>query len=291
MLRSMTGFGTAEGDVGSSRVAVELRSVNHRFFSPAIKLPSSLSRWESDVREALRRRVTRGHITLTARIEERTLSGAAIDETEFGRAVERLRELQRKFALSGDLDVATVLRAPGVVVGAPEEAGVDSPEALIALVDAAAEALMRTREAEGARLGDIVDERLGIVEDAMARIAERAPGRIVAHRDKLRARVEEIAGGVAVDPQRLTQEISLLAERLDVGEEIDRFRAHVTAFRETLRARDGEPVGKRLGFLLQELLREANTTGSKANDAAMQRDVVAVKEELERIREQVENLE
>lgn len=291
MLRSMTGFGTAEGDVGSSRVAVELRSVNHRFFSPAIKLPSSLSRWESDVREALRRRVTRGHITLTARIEERTLSGAAIDETEFGRAVERLRELQRKFALSGDLDVATVLRVPGVVVGAPEEAGVDSPEALIALVDAAAEALMRTREAEGARLGDIVDERLGIVEDAMARIAERAPGRIVAHRDKLRARVEEIAGGVAVDPQRLTQEISLLAERLDVGEEIDRFRAHVTAFRETLRARDGEPVGKRLGFLLQELLREANTTGSKANDAAMQRDVVAVKEELERIREQVENLE
>ena len=287
----MTGFGTAEGDVGSSRVAVELRSVNHRFFSPAIKLPSSLSRWESDVREALRRRVTRGHITLTARIEERTLSGAAIDETEFGRAVERLRELQRKFALSGDLDVATVLRVPGVVVGAPEEAGVDSPEALIALVDAAAEALMRTREAEGARLGDIVDERLGIVEDAMARIAERAPGRIVAHRDKLRARVEEIAGGVAVDPQRLTQEISLLAERLDVGEEIDRFRAHVTAFRETLRARDGEPVGKRLGFLLQELLREANTTGSKANDAAMQRDVVAVKEELERIREQVENLE
>ena len=96
---------------------------------------------------------------------------------------------------------------------------------------------------------------------------------------------------VRVDPQRLAQEIAILAERLDVGEELDRFRSHITAFRETLRARNGEPVGKRLGFLLQEMLREANTTGSKANDAAMQKDVVAVKEELERIREQVENLE
>ena len=131
----------------------------------------------------------------------------------------------------------------------------------------------------------------GVVQEALARIASRAPERIVAHREKLRANVQEIAGGVAIDAQRIAQEVAILAERLDVGEELDRFASHIVAFREALRAESAEPVGKRLGFLLQEMLREANTTGSKANDAAMQKDVVIVKEELERIREQVENLE
>ena len=114
---------------------------------------------------------------------------------------------------------------------------------------------------------------------------------MVAHRDRLRANVQELAGAVAVDPQRLAQEIAILADRLDIHEEVDRFHSHLTAFDQALATTNGEPVGKRLGFLLQELLREANTTGSKANDAPMLADVVAIKEELERIREQVENLE
>jgi uncharacterized protein (TIGR00255 family) len=286
----MTGFGTAEGEVGLARVTVEVRSVNHRYFSPAIKLPSVLSRWEAEVRETLRKRVTRGHITLTARME---FAGAlaAIDDDAFARSVERLRALQARHALSGELDVATVLRVPGVVAAGEDAVAPESPDALLALVDIATTALMSMREAEGKRLGAIVAERLTIAEGALERIAVRAPARVVAHREKLRANIQEIAGGVAVDPQRLAQEVALLAERLDVGEELDRFRTHVTAFRDALQAADGEPVGKRLGFLLQEMLREANTTGSKANDAPMQGDVVILKEELERIREQVENLE
>lgn len=286
----MTGFGTAEGNVGLARVTVEVRSVNHRYFSPAIKLPTGLSRWEPEVREALRKRVTRGHITLTARME---YAGplAAIDDDAFGRSVERLRALQAKHSLSGELDVATVLRVPGVVAAGEDAVQPESPDALLALVDAATHALMLMREAEGKRLGAIVAERLAVAQVALERIAVRAPARIAAHREKLRANIQEIAGGVAVDPQRLAQEVALLAERLDVGEELDRFRTHITAFRDALQAADGEPVGKRLGFLLQEMLREANTTGSKANDAPMQGDVVILKEELERIREQVENLE
>jgi uncharacterized protein (TIGR00255 family) len=291
MLRSMTGFGTAEGEVGPVRVAVELRSVNHRFFNPSIKLPSALARWESEVREALRQRVSRGHVTLTARIERRAETAAGIDEVAFAQALERLRGLKERFALSGELDVATVLRIPGVIAGASEEVVIESPEGLIALVDASANALMRMREAEGKRMGDIIGERLALVSAALDRVGTRAPARIAAQRDKLRANVQEIAGAVAVDEQRLALEIAILAERVDVGEELDRFRSHITAFSETLSAADGEPVGKRLGFLMQEMLREANTTGSKANDAAMQKDVVLIKEELERIREQVENLE
>jgi uncharacterized protein (TIGR00255 family) len=125
----------------------------------------------------------------------------------------------------------------------------------------------------------------------MDRIAERNPARVIAHRDKLRENVKALLDGAALDEQRVAQEVALMAERYDIGEEIDRFRVHLAAFRDTLAAGDASGVGKRLGFLLQELLREANTTGSKANDAAMQKDVVMLKEELERVREQVENLE
>jgi uncharacterized protein (TIGR00255 family) len=130
-----------------------------------------------------------------------------------------------------------------------------------------------------------------VIEQAVERIAARAPQRLVEQRDRLRHAVQELAAGVSVDEQRLTQEIAILADRLDVSEEISRFHTHVAAFRTTLAAPPADGVGKRLGFLLQELLREANTTGSKANDAAIVQDVVLIKEELEKIREQAENLE
>jgi len=119
----------------------------------------------------------------------------------------------------------------------------------------------------------------------------RAPERILAQRERLRTSVRDLLDGAAVDEARIAQEIAILADRLDVSEEVDRFSSHVTAFRDALAGRSSEAVGKRLGFLLQEMVREANTTGSKSNDAAMLADVVAVKEELERMREQVENLE
>lgn len=290
MIRSMTGFGAAEGLVGNTRVAVDLRSVNHRFFNPSLKLPSELSRWESEVREALRRRIARGHVSVSARIERSADGMAAIDEARFAEAAAKLRGLRDKYGLGGDVDVATVLRMPDVIHGATEEME-GTAEELVAVVEAAAAALGTMREAEGQRMADVIRERLDLVEAAVGRIAARAPERVVAQRERLRENVKVLAGGVAVDEQRLAQEIAILADRLDVGEELDRFASHITAFRNTLAAKDGEPVGKRLGFLLQELLREANTTGSKANDATIQKDVLLVKEELERIREQVENLE
>jgi uncharacterized protein (TIGR00255 family) len=287
----MTGFGVAEGEVDGARVSVELKSVNHRFFNPSIKLPGPFARWEGEVREVLRNALSRGHITVMVRYERDASGVAGIDDAAFGEAIARLRALQAKHQVEGIVDVGAVLRIPGVFAPQTDDALGESPHALLDLVRAAASALARSREDEGARLGTIIAERLEIVAAALKRIAARAPERMAMHRDKLRANIQEIAAGVAVDEQRLAQEIAILAERVDVGEELDRFASHLTAFRETLQAREGEPVGKRLGFLLQEMLREANTTGSKANDAAMQMDVVTVKEELERIREQVENLE
>lgn len=290
MIRSMTGFGAAEGTVGAARVSVELRSVNHRFFNATIRLPSELSRWESEVREALRKRVSRGHISLSARVERGVAGAPAIDEERFGAYVELLRRLQHRYQLDGQIDIAAVLRMPDVMSSISEGEDGDVSE-LVAIVDASAQALATAREEEGERLAAYLMERLSIVEGALARIAERAPVRLVEQRDRLRAAVAELTQGVAVDEQRLAMEIAVLADRLDVQEELSRFASHNATFRQTLGRRDGEPVGKRLGFLLQEMLREANTTGSKANDAQMLADVVTIKEELERIREQVENLE
>lgn len=291
MIRSMTGFGTADGTVGAARVSVEVRSVNHRFFNPSIKLPQALSRWEPEVREALRRSVNRGHVTLTARIEVNRDSDAVIDEARFGAYVSRLRALKDKYQLDGPIDLSTVLRLPDVVASDRDEDQGTAAE-LVAIVERAIAALAESRTAEGKRLAGFLSERVATIDSSVRRLAERAPQRVVEQRERLKTNVAQLAGTVPLDEQRLSQEIAILADRLDVGEELERFRSHLTAFRDALSSNGTDAgVGKRLGFLLQELLREANTTGSKANDAAMTADVVGIKEELERIREQVENLE
>lgn len=287
----MTGFGAAEGPVGELRVCVEVRTVNHRFFSPSLKLPAAFARWEGEVREALRQRINRGHVSLIARGSREENGGGVVNELRFAAYVEQLRGLKDRHGLAGDVDLATVLRLPDVVGGRTDDEVTGTAGELVKVVDDAAVALMAMREAEGARLGRGLLERLEVIEEALGRIARRAPQRLVAQRDRLKLAVKELSEGLALDEQRLAQEIAVLADRLDVNEEIDRFRSHLSAFRETLRAPAPDGVGKRLGFLLQEMLRETNTTGSKANDAEMLHEVVQVKEELERIREQVENLE
>jgi len=291
MIRSMTGFGTATGRVGARQVTVEIRTVNHRFLNPSIKLPPALARHEGAVREQLRQGIGRGHVTVTARVERGGDAALAVDEARFGAYVKQLRALEKKHKLAPSLDVATVLRMPEVTASEAVEGDPGEGEAFVAVVREAVHALTAMREREGLRLASALAERLAMVDTAYARIAARAPERVVAERERLRTAVKELAGGVDVDAARLAQEIALLADRLDVSEEVDRFRAHVLAFRETMAGRSGDGAGKRLGFLLQEMLRETNTTGSKARDAEMLHDVVAVKEELERIAEQVENVE
>jgi uncharacterized protein (TIGR00255 family) len=289
----MTGYGAAEGTVGRTRVSIDVRSVNHRFFNVTIKLPPELSRWEGEVREALRALVSRGHVTLSARCERAGDANTNIDEARFAASAVMLRALRDKYGLGGDVDVATVLRLPDVFAALGEPSPEDAAD-LTKLVTAAANKLRDSREREGEKLRDDIVQRLTIIQGALARISERAPQRVVEHRDRLRESIRQLAAGVAVDEQRLAQEIAVLAERHDVQEELARFAVHLEAFRRALTgggSDSADGVGKRLGFLLQEMLREANTTASKANDASMQGDVVTIKEELERIREQVENLE
>jgi uncharacterized protein (TIGR00255 family) len=291
MISSMTGFGSAEGMVGAAGVSVEIRTVNHRFFNPSIKLPGSFAKWEGDVREVLRQRIARGHVALTARVEREEGKGAGINEQRFGEYVATLRNLQQRFGLSDNLDAATILSLPDVVDTHIEEHENGTVGELVAIVDQAINALRQMRAEEGGRLAVFLLERIALVEEGVKRIRERAPIRLNEQMNRLKRSVKELASGTNVDQQRIAQEVAILADKLDIAEELDRFDSHIGSFRQSVRESGADPVGKRLGFLLQEMVREANTTGSKANDAAILADVVMIKEELERIREQVENIE
>lgn len=287
----MTGFGAAEGAVAGGRLRMEIRTVNHRYFNFAPRLPHDLSSLEGDLRERLRRDFDRGHISVQVRwIELPAAESRLVIDADRARAVtERLRELQSSLGLDGGVTLELVARQPEVLtVARPEPAEV----AWAALEPIAAEAAaecraMRARE--GAALADELRLRLDLIAAGTERIGTRAPERLVRERERLRAAIAELLDGRTVDDGRVAQEIALTADRLDITEELVRLRAHLDAVRAAL-AGDGA-VGKQLGFLAQEMGREVNTIGSKANDAVIAHEVVAMKGELERFREQLENLE
>ena len=262
MISSMTGFGAAEGMVGDARASVEIRTVNHRFFSPNLKLPPAFARWEGEIREILRQKIARGHVALTARVDRAGNAGPVIDEARLAQYANTLKELQKKHALGGEVDLATVLRLPDVVAPPSEEMDSGAGEALAGIVAKAVENLIMMRRAEGAQLAAFLLERVAAVETRLARIETRAPIRLKEHHERVKRTVSELIGGAGADPQRIAQEIAILADKLDVAEELDRFRSHLAAFRETARSQTADPVGKRLGFILQEMVREANTVAA-----------------------------
>ncbi|HEX8244197.1 MAG TPA: YicC/YloC family endoribonuclease [Longimicrobium sp.] len=293
MIRSMTGFGEARRDTPAGTLLVEVRTVNHRHFNANLRLPQALARWEGDIREWLRAHVSRGHVNASVRLE--TPAGAArglkLDDERVQTYMTLLNQLRERFGVSGTPDLHTLARFPDVFVrDEGDDFEVEAGD-LRAAVEDAALANVRMREGEGRRLHDDLEGRVAAIEANLDQIAALAPERLTAERDRLRNAIRDLAGGVAIDEQRLAQELVYTAERLDINEELVRFRAHNAAFRELLDADSAEPVGKRLGFLVQEMHREANTIGSKANHAGIAHRVVAIKEEVERLREQVENVE
>jgi len=286
----MTGFGAADGEVAGGRLRLEIRSVNHRHLSVQLKLPGELSDLEGAFRERLRSHFERGHVTVSGRwLEMPGQADAVAVDIERARAlVAGLRKLADELNLSGEVDLATVARLPDVVRVSRPDAAPDGSGA-IPLLDRAAEACVAARVREGAALCTDLTARLEVLASLARDVAGAAPARLIRERDRLAAAVKDLAGGVPVDPARLAQEIAYLADRLDITEELVRFRTHLAAMREVLAG--DTAAGRRLGFLLQEVGREANTMGSKANDASIAEAVIAMKSELEKLREQVENLE
>jgi len=288
---SMTGFGAAEGAVAGGRLRVEIRTVNHRFFNFAPKLPNELTAVEGELRERVRKDLDRGHVSLSARWVEYPEREAtlAIDLPRAEAAANRLKELKSALNLSGEVTLELVARQPEVLVSRSAEATEVAFAEVEPIVAKAASECRAMRAREGAALGTDLLARLAAVEASAAIIAERAPERLARERDRLQASVAQLLDGRPMDEQRVALEIALLADKLDISEELVRFRQHLVACRAALAG--DQPVGKQLGFLAQELGREVNTMGSKANDAMIQQAVIAMKGELEKFREQLENLE
>ncbi len=250
-----------------------------------------MSALESDLRERLRREFDRGHVAVHARWTEypERAGGLAVDLDRARLVTARLRELQSALGLAGDVTVEMVARQPDVL-STTLEAAIEVPWTEVEpIVGHAAAECRAMRAREGAALAVELRHRITLLVQAAESIAHRAPDRVVRERNRLRAAVAELLDGRPIDDARLAQEIAFHADRLDITEELVRFLAHIAVVREALEA--DRPVGKQLGFVAQELGREVNTMGSKANDAEISQQVIAMKGELEKFREQLENLE
>jgi uncharacterized protein (TIGR00255 family) len=288
---SMTGFGAAEGPVAGRRLRVEIRTVNHRYFNLSSKLPGDLTPFEGELRERLRRDFDRGHITVQARWTENLdmEPGFAIDLDRARLVAARLREMQSALGLGGEVTVELVARQPEVLTSATNGSAEIAWAEVERIVAQAGQECRAMRAREGVALAAELRHRLDQVDRAAERIGQLAPERMVKERDRLRAAVAQLLDGRSVDEERLAQELAFLADKLDVTEELVRLRAHIGAAREAMAS--SEPIGKRLGFLAQELGREVNTIGAKAADAEIAQLVIAMKGELEKLREQLENIE
>jgi uncharacterized protein (TIGR00255 family) len=292
----MTGFGEAERDTLAGRLRCEVKTVNHRYFSANIRMSAPLERFEPQVREWLRTLMPRGHVNCSVRLNGGTdaaeAPALALDEGRARQYLELLRELKERFGLPGEVDIALLSRF-GELIRAAEPEDIDAIDAdeIRIVTEAAARVAVAMRVVEGGKLARDLQDRLGAIVNAMHVIAQRAPERLIAERDRMRRVVAELTGNVGVDEDRITREIAHMAERLDISEELVRLRSHIELFRSILAQEGEEPVGKRLGFLTQEMHREANTIGSKANDSQIEHQVIAIKDEIERLREQIENIE
>jgi uncharacterized protein (TIGR00255 family) len=291
----MTGFGRANREVDGLSLEVEARSVNHRHLDLRVRLPKLLADRESEVKQRIQGRMSRGKVDVVINLAAiGATTQLEIDQAIAGQYVQASKALRDQYGLSDGLDVASLLALPGVTKVVETEVDRELLSAPLAqAVDEAVDGLLAMRAAEGASLAVELEGRLERVASLADAFAARSDEVLSAAKQRLQKRAEQIKREVGlVDDARLYQEIVIAADRLDITEELVRLRSHVAQFREIMASADGsEAVGRRLDFLLQELGREANTVGSKANDAPLAHDVVELKTELERIREQVQNIE
>lgn len=291
-VRSMTGFGSAQVESERLRASVTARSVNHRFLDLSVHLSRRLAELEPEVRRLVQARVQRGkvEISVQARLQQDDGSAIAPQRPLIAALVRTLREMRAEHGLTGDVSVADVARFPGAFEVDAEAAELgESRGALLMAIEQAIEGLDVMRASEGRGLFEVIESALAAVDAAAGRIEALSESEKQARRETLHARLAELRQELGLEDSKLYQEVVRLVERSDVAEEIQRLRSHVRQARELLQS--GGPCGKRLDFLAQELAREANTVGSKSVSSALAREVVALKAEVERLREQVQNVE
>ena len=293
MLRSMTGFGSAHGQVDGVEYDVEVRSVNSRYFRAVVKAPEGLSWAEVEIDKFLRNTVTRGNVTVTISVKVPDDQAAyRVNTVALSMYIEQLRPLEIDANPTLRIDLGSLMQLPGVCLPPGlEEILEKTRKGLMKLTHQAVQAMLEMRRCEGEALRDDLLGQCDVITTNLQSVADHAPQVVADYHERLTARVKELirGGTIPVDPEHLAREVAIFAERCDIAEEIARLRTHVDQFRQAVSS--PEPAGRKLDFIAQEMLREANTIASKANDMHIAQAVVEIKTAVDRIKEQVQNVE
>ena len=286
----MTGFGAGDSPLGEGRLTIELRALNHRFLDVRVRLPAEIGEQGSFVEQLARERLDRGRVDVGVRLTDSALPPPSFSLSRARALYASLQKLGNELTPGTAVPIATLAHFPDLLLEPTDPSADGVRGALRGAFEQALERLTTMREAEGAALSSELRTRLGTLRELVGGMRARAAGLVEAQRTKLRERIERLLGGAtALDPMRMENEIALIADRSDATEELLRLESHFDQFERALD--ETGPVGRKLDFLLQEIARELNTLGSKSPDAAVAHLVVEAKTELERIREQVQNVE
>lgn len=291
-MKSMTGFGRAEGDTTLGKVVVESRSVNHRYCDINIKLPKRLNVFENRIKEIIRSQISRGRIDVSFRLEnlgeEKVKLSVDLDLAQ--QYYQVLEDLRERLQLKDEITL-TLLAGAKDLITAKEETGNIEPfwQEILPILAQSLKNMDEMKRLEGESLAKDLQQRLDPIAQELQIIKQQFPPRLKTTLKRLQERLRSLLEGMEVDPSRFQQEVAFLAERTDITEEIVRAESHLTQFSSFLEGK--EPVGRKMDFLLQEIHREVNTVSAKANDAEISQRVVEMKSGLEKIREQVQNIE
>ena len=292
MLLSMTGYGRAEAQLDRKRLSLEVRSVNHRFCEVSVRLPKVLANLEARIRERTQQKLSRGKIYVNLSLDGNEDDSGALKVNSAAAAayLTALRELKTKLSLPGEIELSTLLGLPEVLTWDSQAFDEETAwKVMEPVLERALNDILGMKKREGDNLAIDLLQRVDLIQNALEAVVQRVPKMVSNQRDRLTARLAEISQDLEYNRLRLEAEVVLFVDRTDCTEECIRLRSHLEQFRELVRA--PEPAGRKLNFLLQEMNREANTIGSKAQDVSIARDVIVIKEEIERIREQVQNFE
>ena len=292
MVKSMTGYGRARQTLHGRDITVEVRSVNNRYLDCTVKVPRTYIFAEDAVKSRVQKAVSRGKvdvfITIDATGADETV--VAVNEPLARGYYEALTKIRDMFSLEGELTAAVLAKFPDVLTVTKAEEDLESVAGdICAVLDEALEAYNAMRAVEGVKLCEDIAGRVTTVETVVGKVEERSPQTVAAYREKLTARMQEVLQSTTIDESRILTEAAIFADKIAVDEETVRLRSHISQLRTMLKS--DQPVGRKLDFLIQEVNRECNTIGSKCNDLTIAQDVVNMKAEVEKIREQVQNIE
>lgn len=292
MIRSMTGFGRGEYKGEGQEFLVEIKTVNHRYSDIYLKLPRQISFLEEKVRETVNKSIARGKIDVYVSYDEYGEDSKIVllDEPLAKAYIKSVETLRDKFNLKDDISVSLIAKFPDILKVEKTEADEDKTwRGLKTALDNALDSLVRMREIEGEGLKNDILERASYIQQIVRSMEGRAPEVVKEYKQRLENRIKELLDQQVVDESRLAMEVAIFADRCSIDEELVRLNSHIKQLKETLCME--QPVGRKLDFLVQEMNREVNTIGSKSNDLEITKNVVEIKSEIEKIREQVQNIE